>query len=99
MGGPRHWHGHLGQPLPREPDGLALLPLINKARLVSAKQASFVLWYEAGGAPGGIEQFDAFYRKVRFAFNKLLAGEFVTKMPGTRGYLLNTDFLSSHLGG
>jgi len=67
----------------------------NKAQLVSAKQASFVLWYEGGGTPGGIEEFDAFYRRVRYAFNKLLKGDFVTKAPGTRGYRLNANYLSS----
>ena len=70
----------------------------NKAKLVSAKQASFVLWYETGGTSGGIEQFDAFYRKVRYAFNKLLRGGFVTKLPETRGYLLNGDYLATRLG-
>jgi predicted HTH transcriptional regulator len=63
----------------------------HKARLVSAKQASFVLWYEGGGTSGGIEQFDAFYRRVRYAFNKLLKGDFVIKAQGTRGYRLNTN--------
>jgi predicted HTH transcriptional regulator len=69
----------------------------SKARVVSAKQASFTLWYEGEGASGGIEQFDAFYRKVRYAFNKLQTGGFVVKKEGTRGYLLSTDYLSTHL--
>ena len=70
----------------------------SKVQLVSAKQASFVLWYEAGGTSSGIEQFDAFYRRVRYAFNKLLKGKFVTKARGTRGYQLNTAYISTHLG-
>ena len=40
---------------------------------------------------------EGFKEEVRYAFSKLLAGEFVTKLPGTRGYLLNTDFSSTHL--
>jgi hypothetical protein len=70
----------------------------NKAQLVSAKQASFVLWYEGGGTSGGIEQFDVFYRRVRYAFNKLLKGDFVVRAEGVRGYRLNTRYLSTHLG-
>jgi ATP-dependent DNA helicase RecG len=70
----------------------------NKAQLVSAKQASFVLWYEGGGTSGGIEQFDVFYRRVRYAFNKLLKGDFITKAQGTRGYRLNTNYVATHLG-
>lgn len=71
----------------------------SKARTVSAKQASFSLWYERGGAPGDIEQFDAFYRKVRSAFNRLEKAQFVVKTPGTRtrGYLLNTGRTDTHL--
>ncbi len=68
----------------------------SKARVVSAKQASFTLWYEGEGAPGGIEQFDAFYGKVRYAFNKLQTGGFVAKKEGTPGYLLKTDYLATH---
>ena len=68
-----------------------------KAKLVSAKQASFSLWFEADRANNDIKEFDAFYRKVRYAFNKLEKGGFVGKKPGTRGYLLKTDYLTSHL--
>jgi hypothetical protein len=68
-----------------------------KAKLVSAKQASFALWFEADRANNDIKEFDAFYRKVRYAFNKLEKGGFVGKKPGTRGYLLKTDYLTSHL--
>jgi ATP-dependent DNA helicase RecG len=63
----------------------------SKKRLVSAKVASFSLWYERGGASGDIEQFDAFYRKVRYVFNRLAKDEFVEKQPGTRGYVLKED--------
>jgi hypothetical protein len=34
---------------------------------------------------------------VRYAFNKLQTGGFVAKKEGTRGYLLKTDYLATHL--
>ena len=70
----------------------------NKSQLVSAKQASFVALVPAGRHIRGIEQFDAFYRQVRYAFNKLHEGGFVIKAQGTRGYRLNNGYLSTHLG-
>ncbi len=70
----------------------------SKGKVVSAKQASFFLWFEAGRASDDIKEFDAFYRKTRYAFNKLEKGGFVLKKPGTRGYLLKTDYPASHLG-
>jgi len=60
----------------------------SKQQVVSAKLASFSLWAERAGGAGNIQAFDAFYRKVRSAFNKLEQGGFVQKRPGTRGYLL-----------
>jgi ATP-dependent DNA helicase RecG len=71
----------------------------SKAEVVSAKQASYSLWYEGGGgASGGIEQFDSFYRKVRYVFNKLAKdGFFKKKEDGKRGYLLNKDYLKDRL--
>ncbi len=68
-----------------------------KAKVVSAKQASFALWFEADRANDDIKEFDAFYRKVRYAFNKLEKGGFVAKKPGTRGYLLKTDYRTRYL--
>jgi hypothetical protein len=61
-------------------------------------EVGFVLWHDGGGTSGGIEQFDAFYRKVRYAFNQLLRGYFVTKAQGRHGYRLNDGYLSTHLG-
>ncbi len=61
-----------------------------KAKTVSAKLASYSLWYEGAGAPGGIEQFDAFSRKVRYVFNKLEKSGFIRKKVGARGYLLRS---------
>jgi ATP-dependent DNA helicase RecG len=63
----------------------------SKKRLVSAKAASFSLWYERGESSGGIEEFDAFYRKVRYAFNRLAKDGFIEKQAGTRGYALKSD--------
>ncbi len=60
----------------------------SRKRLVSAKVASFSLWHERVGSSGDIEQFDAFYRKVRYVFNRLQKDGFVEKPEGTRGYML-----------
>jgi ATP-dependent DNA helicase RecG len=64
---------------------------------VSAKQAAFALWYEAGGTDNHIKEFDSFYRKIRNVFNKLEKAGFVRKVAGTRGYVLRRDFLTTHL--
>lgn len=69
----------------------------SKTQVVSAKQASFSLWFETGSANEDIKEFDTFYRRVRYAFNKLEKGGFVAKKPESRGYLLRTDYLTSHL--
>ncbi len=63
----------------------------SKKKWVSAKVASFNLWHERGGPAGDIEQFDAFYRKVRYVFNRLQKDGFVEKPEGTRGYILKPD--------
>ncbi len=63
----------------------------SQKRLVSAKTASFSLWHEREGSAGDIEQFDAFYRKVRYVFNQLQKDGFVEKTEGTRGYILKSD--------
>lgn len=38
-----------------------------------------------------IKQFAAFYRKVRYVFNRLQKDGFVEKQQGTRGYILKPD--------
>jgi len=63
----------------------------SQQRLVSAKAASFSLWYERDGSSSDIKQFDTFYRKVRFAFNRLAKDGFLEKTAGTRGYMLKSD--------
>jgi hypothetical protein len=68
-----------------------------KMRPVSAKQAAFALWYERGGSGGDIKQFDTFYRKVRNTFNKVYKTGFVSKVDGTRGYVLQEDFKETHM--
>jgi hypothetical protein len=62
----------------------------SRKKLVSAKVASFSLWHDRLGAAGDIEQFDAFYRKVRRVFNGLQKDGFVEKPEGTRGYMLRS---------
>jgi ATP-dependent DNA helicase RecG len=62
----------------------------SRKKLVSAKVASFNLWHERAGSSGDIEQFDAFYRKVRYVFNRLQKDDFVEKPEGTRGYILRS---------
>lgn len=71
----------------------------SKETVVSAKKASFSLWYERDDAPEDIQQFDRFYRGVRTIFNKLEKSGFVYKTLEKRGsgYRLVTDFLKTHL--
>jgi len=69
----------------------------SREQAISAKQACFTLWYDRGGASGDIKQFDTFYRKIRYLFNKLEKGGFITKIDGTRGYVLREDRQQSHL--
>lgn len=62
----------------------------SNSKMVSAKQASFILWHDRGGA-GDIREFDAFYRKVRRGFNKLAESGFLRREAGTRGYCLSGE--------
>jgi hypothetical protein len=71
----------------------------SKKAEVSAKVASFNLWYSRQGASGEIEQFDAFYRRVRYAFNRLEKDGFLQRREGSRGYILNTGERSDALHG
>jgi hypothetical protein len=68
-----------------------------KEQPVSAKQASFALWYETDEPKGDIREFDTFYRKIRNTFNKIEKGGFVKKVDGTRGYVLNSGFAQTNL--
>lgn len=59
---------------------------------VSAKAASYAIWYEKG-EPGGVEQFDIHYRRVRNAFNQLdNLGYIKREADGKRGYWLNETY-------
>lgn len=61
---------------------------------VSAKAVSYAIWYE-DGQPGGVEQFDSHYRRVRLAFNKLSKLSYLKRMTpqDTKGYVLNESYL------
>jgi hypothetical protein len=65
----------------------------SKSRRVSAKQASFSIWYGQEDKQEDIRAFDAFYRKVRYSFNRLAAAGFVIKLEKTRGYVINEQFI------
>lgn len=57
---------------------------------VSAKQASFALWYERERShDDDIREFDRFYRGIRYVFNVLSKGGFIVKQEGSSGYRLN----------
>ncbi|MCX7014296.1 MAG: putative DNA binding domain-containing protein [Candidatus Sumerlaeota bacterium] len=71
--------------------------LYSKIRRVSAKQVSFFLWAQERGAAEDIRAFDAFYRKVRYTFNKLEKEGLVGKIHARGGYLLNETYRQTHL--
>ncbi len=63
----------------------------SKTKYVNAKQTSFFLWdRQTSGGPNDIKAFDAYYRKVRSAFNSLEKKGFVEKRrtKGILGYKL-----------
>jgi len=65
----------------------------SKMKRASAKQTSFALWAAQEHPRNDIRAFDTFYRQVRYAFNRLEKARFALKQPGSRGYLLNENFL------
>lgn len=69
----------------------------SKAATVTAKMAAFSLWYEQHSGSQDIKGFDAFYRKVRYAFNKLEKSGLIVKPNEGRGFALNTTFLNERL--
>ncbi len=69
----------------------------SKAKTVSPKEVGLTLWHEGRRAPGGVEQFDLFSRKVRHALAKLASGGFIAKRDGTRGYHLREDYQQTRL--
>ena len=58
------------------------------AGAATAKKAAFSLWYEDHGETQDIREFDRFYRKVRYTFNKLERGGYIARR-GARGFVLN----------
>jgi hypothetical protein len=72
----------------------------SRARAVSAKGASYAIWYDEG-QPGGIEQFDAHYRRVRQAFNRLSQLGYVQREASgkVKGYFLNESYSTQHPSG
>lgn len=70
----------------------------SRARAVTAKMAAFALWYEEHGGIQDIKEFDSFYRKVRYAFNRLEKGEFVMRASQkARGFVLNESYSEGRL--
>ncbi len=68
----------------------------SKQSYPSAKQVSFTLWYEEShNHVDAIKEFDAFLRKLRSVFERLVKEEFVIKQG--RGYVLNHRFKDTHL--
>jgi len=68
----------------------------SKAGYVSAKQTAFLLWWRQSKPASDIQGFDTFYRKVRYAFNKLEKGGFIRRREGKPRYELADP---SHLRG
>lgn len=69
----------------------------SKAATVTAKMAAFALWYEQHSGSQDIKGFDAFYRKVRYAFNKLEKSGLIVKPNEGRGFALNVAFRNERL--
>lgn len=62
---------------------------------ITAKMAAFSLWYLEKGTIENIREFDTFYRKIRYLFNKLENAEFIRKQ--NRVYHLNFDYSKDRL--
>ena len=55
------------------------------------------MWPQQGGRDDEIREFDIFYRKVRYTFNRLQKSGYILKKDGSAGYLLNEDYASDRL--
>ena len=62
----------------------------------TAKMTAFSLWYEDHGDTQDIKDFDRFYRKVRYTFNKLERGGYIVRM-GAHGFVLNKEYRRGRL--
>lgn len=69
----------------------------SRAGSLSAKQACFYLWALDGRPANDIRAFDAFYRKIRYIFNKLFASGLILKATGGRGYVMNRAYTAERL--
>ena len=69
----------------------------SKSKTVSAKQVGFALWDETGNRRSDIRGFDTFYRKVRYAFNRLESAGFIRRNGEKPPYVLNERFRSENL--
>ena len=67
------------------------------SKALSAKQAARFLWALQGQRDDDIRGFDNFYRKVRYAFNRLTDNAFLIKQSKGSGYSLNENYLQTHL--
>lgn len=85
-------------PFSRDVLGMAYrFAMYSKAKTVSAKQVGFALWDEAGNQRSDIRGFDAFYRKVRYAINRLESAGFIRRKGEKLPYVLNERFKSENL--
>ncbi len=69
----------------------------SRAHATTAKSAAFSLWYDRRGGSESIREFDSFYRRVRYGFNKLERAGFIVRASGARGFVLNSEFRSERL--
>ena len=68
----------------------------SSAEAATAKKTAFFLWYEDHGETQDIRDFDRFYRKVRYTFNKLERGGYIVRR-GAHGFVLNQTFADDRL--
>ncbi len=69
----------------------------SRVRASSAKQIALFMWPQQGGRDDEIREFDIFYRKVRYTFNRLQKSGYILKKDGSAGYLLNEDYAQDRL--
>ena len=68
----------------------------SSAGAATAKKTAFSLWYEDHGEIQDIKEFDRFYRKVRYTFNKLERGDYIVRA-GRGGFVLNQKYRADRL--
>ncbi len=68
----------------------------SSAGTATAKKTAFSLWYEDHGEIQDIKEFDRFYRKVRYTFNKLERDGYIVRRGG-RGFVLNQTYRDGRL--